>query len=161
MRLWNSGRYERFFIPSLIYLDLQTKVEGDCRVTYGQDKANLEPFKTDLSLFHLTLWSTRDWHFRYKKILCVIHFVGPTPVRLSQLVICLYPFALVRRIACMSQQLYWRFLKALGSLLLHSTTISRNAVFIGHVTACLISQLLADLHNKHLAPCLSATEECK
>jgi len=42
LRLWNAGRYERFFIPSLIYLDLYTKVEGDSRVTYGQDKANLK-----------------------------------------------------------------------------------------------------------------------
>jgi hypothetical protein len=43
LRLWNAGHYERFFIPSLIYLDFYTKVEGDSRVTYGQDKSNLRP----------------------------------------------------------------------------------------------------------------------
>jgi len=41
LRLWNAGRYERFFSPSLIYLDFYTKVEGNSRVTYSQDKSNL------------------------------------------------------------------------------------------------------------------------
>jgi hypothetical protein len=40
----------------------------------------------------------------------------------------LYPFALVRRTASTSQQLYWLFLKALGSYYAHSSTISRNAI---------------------------------